>query len=153
MHRAGAGVEQGVLAQGLRGARHQGVRQGEARLAWYRMEFYGKNVRCLCVLSAIAVQVPCPAYWRGVDDTGPYKTAYMTYEAGLTHDPENAELKSGHRRAKDAFEKTISRISRAAADPEIFAIMSDPAMRPVGRCRLTVSKPELKPRLVSAISA
>jgi len=43
MHRAGAGVGQGLLAQGPRGAAHREVRQGEARLAWYRLDVSGNT--------------------------------------------------------------------------------------------------------------
>ena len=41
VHRAGAGVGQGVLAQGPCGAPQRAVRQGKARMAWYRMDVVG----------------------------------------------------------------------------------------------------------------
>jgi stress-induced-phosphoprotein 1 len=72
-----------------------------------------------------------------VDDTGPYNKATVTYIRGLTHDPENAELKDGSRRATDAYNKTpegeqanerLSMSRAVMADPEVDAIMTDPAM-------------------------
>lgn len=59
----------------------------------------------------------------------------MTYTAGLTHDPENAELKDGARRALDELKKTPMSdeaedvLERAMSDPQLHAIMADPAMQ------------------------
>ena len=72
-----------------------------------------------------------------MDDTGPYKTAFVTYRKGLEHDPENEELKDGERRARDALEQmpqddaVKEMLERVMMDPEINDIMSDPAMSPV----------------------
>jgi len=66
---------------------------------------------------------------RGVDDTGPYTTAYLTHIAGLTHDPDNVELKDGARRALDELKKTPMSdeaedvLGRAMSDPQLHAIM------------------------------
>lgn len=70
-------------------------------------------------------------------DTGPYKTAYVTYQKGVEHDPENKELKDGMLRAIDnvkrmpMFDEAKEMAARVMTDPEIAAIMSDPAMIPV----------------------
>ena len=70
-----------------------------------------------------------------MDDTGPYTKAGLTYKAGLTHDPENEELKDGERRALDEVNKVVmsdeinfERIARMVADPELVDIMSDPVI-------------------------
>ena len=61
----------------------------------------------------------------------------MTYKAGLTHDPENVELKDGVRRALDELKKFSMSdeaehvLERAMADPQLHAIMGDPAMQQV----------------------
>jgi len=72
-----------------------------------------------------------------VDDTRPYNKAGLTYRAGLAHDSENQELKNGLRRAVDAFEKSTlgvganELLEQAQADPQVDAILSDPAMQQV----------------------
>ena len=74
-------------------------------------------------------------YWREVADTGLYHKACMAFEAGLTHDPENEELKGGLRRASDAFDmqpvgvEMQERVARAVADPGLRAITTDPVIR------------------------
>ena len=54
---------------------------------------------------------------------------------GLTHDPENEDLKDGERRALDGFNKCLlgdemeEKLARARADPELVAIMTDPVIQ------------------------
>ncbi|BDA49920.1 Hsp70-Hsp90 organizing protein 1 [Coccomyxa sp. Obi] len=70
-----------------------------------------------------------------------YDKALETYEAGLKHDPDNAELKEGIARCVDAMnkinrgeaseEEMAVRREKAMADPAIQAILTDPVMRQV----------------------
>ena len=59
----------------------------------------------------------------------------MTFPAGLTHDPENEDLKDGWRRASAEVEKLIQGddwkevLGQAVADPEVRAIMTDPVIQ------------------------
>lgn len=72
-----------------------------------------------------------------------YDKAMETYEAGLKHDPENAELKEGLIRCIQAINKMNrgevseedlkARQERAMADPEVQSILTDPVMRQVLR--------------------
>jgi hypothetical protein len=58
----------------------------------------------------------------------------MTYRVGLTHDRENEDLRNGVRCALDELNKrpdsgeTEARVARMAADPELWAILSDPVI-------------------------
>lgn len=70
-----------------------------------------------------------------------YDKAMETYEAGLKHDPENAELKEGLMRCVAAInrmnrgeaseDEIKERQARAMADPEVQRILTDPIMRQV----------------------
>lgn len=70
-----------------------------------------------------------------------YEKALDTYEKGLTHDPENEELKEGRMRCFQAInritmgqaseEELKERQAKAMADPEIQALLMDPVMRNV----------------------
>jgi stress-induced-phosphoprotein 1 len=70
-----------------------------------------------------------------------FDKAMETYETGLKHDPENAELKEGLMRCVqainrmnrgDASEEDLQeRQAKAMADPEVQSILSDPVMRQV----------------------
>jgi stress-induced-phosphoprotein 1 len=70
-----------------------------------------------------------------------FDKAIETYETGLKHDPENAELKEGLMRCVqainrmnrgDASEEDLQeRQAKAMADPEVQSILSDPVMRQV----------------------
>lgn len=70
-----------------------------------------------------------------------YEKAMATYEAGLLHEPDNAELKEGIMRCLqaidriahgDASEEEIKdRQARAMADPDVQNILMDPIMRQV----------------------
>lgn len=72
-----------------------------------------------------------------------YNKAMATYEEGLKHDPDNAELKEGLVRCIQAVnkmnrgevgdEELEQRQQRAMADPEIQGILTDPVMRQVLR--------------------
>ncbi len=65
-----------------------------------------------------------------------------TCEQGLTHDPNNQELKDGLGRAMEAIsrmahgegseEERKERQAKAMADPEVQGILMDPIMRQVG---------------------
>jgi stress-induced-phosphoprotein 1 len=70
-----------------------------------------------------------------------FDKAMTTYETGLKHDPENAELKEGLMRCVQAINKMNrgdaseedlqERQAKAMADPEVQSILSDPVMRQV----------------------
>lgn len=70
-----------------------------------------------------------------------YEKAMATYEAGLTHDPDNAELKDGVMRCQMQIQRFMSgmasedeikeRQAKAMSDPEIQNIMIDPVMQQV----------------------
>jgi stress-induced-phosphoprotein 1 len=70
-----------------------------------------------------------------------FDKAMETYETGLKHDPENAELKEGLMRCVQAINKMNrgdaseedlqERQAKAMADPEVQSILSDPVMRQV----------------------
>ncbi|KAK9903222.1 hypothetical protein WJX75_000014 [Coccomyxa subellipsoidea] len=70
-----------------------------------------------------------------------YEKALETYEVGLQHDPDSAELKEGIARCIDAVNKIsrgdvseedlAARREKAMADPAIQAILTDPVMRQV----------------------
>eukprot|EP00775_Hariotina_reticulata_P012626 gene12626-12756_t len=70
-----------------------------------------------------------------------YDKAIATYEAGLKHDPDNAELKEGMMRCLEAIDRIAhgeataeeikERQARGMADPEVQQIMMDPVMRQV----------------------
>ncbi|KAG7671793.1 putative Hsp70-Hsp90 organizing protein 3 [Nannochloris sp. 'desiccata'] len=70
-----------------------------------------------------------------------FDKAITTYETGLKHDPENAELKEGLMRCVQAINKMNrgdaseedlqERQAKAMADPEVQSILSDPVMRQV----------------------
>lgn len=72
-----------------------------------------------------------------------YNKALDTYEKGLTHDPDNSELKEGMKRCIQAInsmnsgemtdEERKARQERAMADPEIQGILTDPIMTNVLR--------------------
>jgi stress-induced-phosphoprotein 1 len=71
--------------------------------------------------------------------TKQYDKALETYQLGLTHDPQNEELKDGLMRTHVEIRKASTgqvdekemaeRQQRAMADPEIQGILSDPVMR------------------------
>ena len=73
--------------------------------------------------------------------TKQYDKALETYQLGLTHDPQNEELKDGLMRTHVEIRKASTgqvdekemaeRQQRAMADPEIQGILSDPVMRQV----------------------
>lgn len=68
--------------------------------------------------------------------------ALATYEAGLKHDPESAELRDGAMRCVDAInrmaqgqgseEELAASRAKAMEDPEIQGILRDPVMQQVG---------------------
>ena len=70
-----------------------------------------------------------------------YEKSLETYEKGLTHDPDNAELKDGVLRCRQALsrfmngmasdEEVRERQARAMQDPEVQNIMTDPVMQQV----------------------
>lgn len=89
-----------------------------------------------------------PAFAKGYSRKGhlqffmkEYDKAMETYEAGLQHDPENAELKEGLMRCVTAINRMSrgeaseaeikERQARAMADPEVQQILTDPVMRQV----------------------
>ena len=61
----------------------------------------------------------------------------MSFRAGLTHDPDNEDLKDGLRRASVEIKKLTTgpelteALARVVADPELRAIMSDPVVQQV----------------------
>lgn len=72
-----------------------------------------------------------------------FDKAMETYEAGLRHDPDNAELQDGMRRCIEGINKVNrgdvteaelkERQAKAMADPEVQSILTDPVMRQVLR--------------------
>ena len=70
-----------------------------------------------------------------------YEKALETYETGLNHDPQNAELQEGKLKCQQALarfmngmaseEEIQERQQRAMADPDIQNIMTDPVMQQV----------------------
>jgi len=100
-----------------------------------------------------------------------YDKAMETYEAGLKHDPDNAELKEGLMRCVVAINKMSrgeaseedvkARQERAMADPEVQSILTDPVMRQVLRdmqedpasAQKHMSHPEIAKKLDKLISS
>ena len=62
-----------------------------------------------------------------MDDTGPFDTAAHKYKAGFAYDPANEEIKDSLRRALIAGVLEVR---------ELDAIMCDPFVRKVRRCKI-----------------
>jgi hypothetical protein len=81
------------------------------------------------------------SYWIGADDTRLYNKAAASYQFGLMHEPDNAELKDGLCRARDGMDmdpeagmaalmESLEGIG-GAVGPELRAIMVDPVVMQV----------------------